>query len=73
MFLTKANEIIKKLLGENKELAQQNKLKNAVSVSQEKVLQETEETLKARSTALAHNAEEMAQQRAESNTLRFVL
>lgn len=30
-----------------------------------------EEELKARSTALVHNAEEVAQQRAESNALRF--
>lgn len=32
-----------------------------------------EEELKARSAAVVHNAEEAAQQRAESNALRFVL
>uniref|UniRef100_A0A674JCU2 Spindle assembly abnormal protein 6 homolog n=1 Tax=Terrapene triunguis TaxID=2587831 RepID=A0A674JCU2_9SAUR len=62
--LLKANEIIKKLQGEMKKLMEKMKLKNAVTLQQEKILGEKEQTLQKERLEL-NNVKQALQQKEE--------
>ncbi|XP_036377106.1 spindle assembly abnormal protein 6 homolog [Megalops cyprinoides] len=68
--LIKANAIIKKLQGETKALVGKIKMKNTVTVSQEKVLQETAERLREEQRELQETRQQLKQREEEVSKLQ---